>query len=110
LLGHCSTEYKSRAFIADSVEILNEDIDDGLDVDEIDCDDDNVDSDCGDSDDNTDDGVADVIVELLDDAQESIYFMAFSFTSDDISGAIQNRARNGATVAGRGNGKWVNPL
>ena len=47
-----------------------------------------------------DDGVADVIVERLNDAQESIYFMAYSFTADDISEAIQSRARDGVTVAG----------
>ncbi len=47
-----------------------------------------------------DDGVADVIVELLDNAEESIYFMAYSFTADDISEAIQGRARDGVTVAG----------
>lgn len=47
-----------------------------------------------------DDGVADVIVDLIDDAQESIYFMAFSFTSDDISDAIQRRALDGVVVAG----------
>ncbi len=47
-----------------------------------------------------DDGVAEVIVDLLNNAQESIYFMAYSFTSDDISEAIQGRARDGVTVAG----------
>ena len=47
-----------------------------------------------------DDGVADVIVDLIDDAENSVYFMAFSFTSDDISEALQNRAGDGVTVAG----------
>jgi len=47
-----------------------------------------------------DDGVADVIIDLISDADESIYFMAYSFTSDDISEAIQNRAREGVSVAG----------
>ena len=47
-----------------------------------------------------DGGVADEIVDLLSDAEGSIYFMAFSFTSDDISEAIQNRAENGIIVAG----------
>jgi len=47
-----------------------------------------------------DDGVADVIIDLLDEAEESIYFMAFSFTSDDISDAIQRRAQGGVIVAG----------
>lgn len=47
-----------------------------------------------------DDGVADVIVDRLNAAQESIYFMAYSFTADDISEAIQSRARDGVIVAG----------
>ncbi|MCP4141170.1 MAG: DUF1669 domain-containing protein [Chloroflexi bacterium] len=47
-----------------------------------------------------DDGVADVIIDLISDADESIYFMAYSFTSDDISEAIQNRGREGVSVAG----------
>jgi phosphatidylserine/phosphatidylglycerophosphate/cardiolipin synthase-like enzyme len=47
-----------------------------------------------------DDGVSDVIVALLENAEESIYFMAYSFTSDPISEAIQSRARDGVTVAG----------
>ncbi len=47
-----------------------------------------------------DDGVSDVIVDLLSDAQESIYFMAYSFTSDSISEVIQARAAEGVTVAG----------
>ena len=47
-----------------------------------------------------DDGVADVIVDLISNADESIYFMAYSFTSDPISEAIQARAAEGVTVAG----------
>ena len=47
-----------------------------------------------------DDGVADAIVDIISDADESIYFMAYSFTSDPISEAIQGRARDGVTVAG----------
>ena len=47
-----------------------------------------------------DDGVADVIIDLISDADESIYFMAFSFTSDDISEAIQSRAGDGVVVEG----------
>ena len=47
-----------------------------------------------------DDGVSDVIVDLVSDADESIYFMAYSFTSDPISEAIQSRARDGVSVAG----------
>ena len=47
-----------------------------------------------------DDGVSDVIVDLISDAQESIYFMAYSFTSDPISEAILARARDGVTIEG----------
>lgn len=47
-----------------------------------------------------DDGVSDVIVDLVSDADESIYFMAYSFTSDPISEAIQSRARDGVSIAG----------
>jgi phosphatidylserine/phosphatidylglycerophosphate/cardiolipin synthase-like enzyme len=48
-----------------------------------------------------DDGVAARLVELISEAQESIYFMAFSFTADDIGAAIVDAAltRN-VTVAG----------
>ena len=47
-----------------------------------------------------DDGVAEKIIDLLENANESIYFMAYSFTADDISNAILERASNGVTVAG----------
>lgn len=47
-----------------------------------------------------DDGVAEKIIDLLENANESIYFMAYSFTADDISSAIRERASNGVTVAG----------
>ena len=47
-----------------------------------------------------DDGVAKRIVELINDAQESIYFMAFSFTANDIGAAVMDRAQAGITVAG----------
>ncbi|MEJ5225912.1 MAG: phospholipase D-like domain-containing protein [Anaerolineales bacterium] len=47
-----------------------------------------------------DDQPADRIVELLYDAQESIHFLAFSFTSDDISQALQDRFNNGVAVRG----------
>ncbi len=47
-----------------------------------------------------DDGVSDVIVDLINNAQESIFFMAFSFTSDPISEAVQARAEEGVLVAG----------
>jgi phosphatidylserine/phosphatidylglycerophosphate/cardiolipin synthase-like enzyme len=47
-----------------------------------------------------DDGVAMRLVELLQGAQESIYFMAYSFTSDDIAQAMRDRADAGVTVSG----------
>lgn len=47
-----------------------------------------------------DDGVADHILELLDNAEESIYFLAFSFTTDEFGEAIRWQAENGLNVAG----------
>ena len=47
-----------------------------------------------------DDGTADQIVAAIQDADESIYFMAFSFTSDPIAAALLARAADGVTVAG----------
>ncbi len=47
-----------------------------------------------------DDGVQARVVEIVNAAQESIYFMAFSFTSDPIGQAIRARAEDGVTVAG----------
>ncbi len=47
-----------------------------------------------------DDGVAGRLVELLEGAQESIVFMAFSFTNDDLADAILDQAAAGITIAG----------
>jgi phosphatidylserine/phosphatidylglycerophosphate/cardiolipin synthase-like enzyme len=47
-----------------------------------------------------DDNVQASLVDLLDNARESIYFMAFSFTADPIGDVIRNRARDGVVVAG----------
>ncbi len=47
-----------------------------------------------------DDGVSRRLVELLSGARESIYFMAYSFTSDELGEAIRERASAGVTVAG----------
>jgi phosphatidylserine/phosphatidylglycerophosphate/cardiolipin synthase-like enzyme len=47
-----------------------------------------------------DDGVASPILEILNSAEESIYFMAFSFTTDEFGEAIRTQAENGLTVAG----------
>ncbi len=47
-----------------------------------------------------DDGVAARILELLQGAQESIYFLAYSFTSDDIAQVMRDKHSEGLTVAG----------
>lgn len=47
-----------------------------------------------------DDGVQAVLVDILGAARESIYFMAFSFTADELGDAIRERAQSGVTVAG----------
>lgn len=47
-----------------------------------------------------DDGVLDRLVDLIDGAQESIYFLAFSFTSDELARAIVAARRRGVDVAG----------
>jgi phosphatidylserine/phosphatidylglycerophosphate/cardiolipin synthase-like enzyme len=46
------------------------------------------------------DGVADKIVARLNQAQQSIHFLAFSFTSDPIGSAMLARAKAGVSVAG----------
>ncbi len=47
-----------------------------------------------------DDDPIDRLLELVEGAQESVYFMAFSYTSDDLSSAMLSRAQVGVTVAG----------
>ena len=47
-----------------------------------------------------DDGVAAQLLSLLLGAQESIYFMAYTFTANDLGDAIRQRAADGLTVAG----------
>lgn len=47
-----------------------------------------------------DDGVQPVLVDIINEAQESIYFLAFSFTADPLGDAIRARAEEGVTVAG----------
>jgi len=47
-----------------------------------------------------DDEVADRILELLNTAHESIYFMAYSFTSDDLANAIIDRKNAGVDIGG----------
>lgn len=47
-----------------------------------------------------DDGTAAHLIDLLGRAQESIFFLAFSFTSDALASAMLERAEAGVTVAG----------
>ena len=47
-----------------------------------------------------DDGVTDHIVDLVNSAQESIRFLAYSFTSEEIGNAMLARAQAGVTLAG----------
>jgi len=47
-----------------------------------------------------DDGVAENVLEILEAAEESIYFMAFSFTRDDFGKVIRRQDLLGVTVAG----------
>lgn len=47
-----------------------------------------------------DDGTAARILALIQEAQEYIYFMVYSFTSDDIANAMLERANAGVQVAG----------
>jgi phosphatidylserine/phosphatidylglycerophosphate/cardiolipin synthase-like enzyme len=47
-----------------------------------------------------DDNVQANFVNLVNNAQQSIYFMAFSFTADEIGQAVRARAQNGVLVSG----------
>jgi phosphatidylserine/phosphatidylglycerophosphate/cardiolipin synthase-like enzyme len=47
-----------------------------------------------------DDGVAAHILTFIQSAQESVYFMAYSFTANDLGDAIRQRAAAGLIVAG----------
>ena len=47
-----------------------------------------------------DDGVLNTIVPLLNSAQKSIYFLAFSFTSNDLGNIVREKAAAGLTVQG----------
>ena len=47
-----------------------------------------------------DDGVREKIIGVLENAEESIYFMAYSFTADEISDVLLERSSNGVDVAG----------
>jgi phosphatidylserine/phosphatidylglycerophosphate/cardiolipin synthase-like enzyme len=54
-----------------------------------------------------DDGVASRILELVSSAEESIAFMAYSFTSNDIGAAVVERAQAGITVEGVMDGSQI---
>lgn len=47
-----------------------------------------------------DDGVLNALVALLSAAEESIYFLAFSFTSDALGDIVREKAQAGLTIAG----------
>jgi len=47
-----------------------------------------------------DDGVQAILTDIINEAQESIYFMMFSFTADPLGDAVRSRAAAGVTVAG----------
>ena len=47
-----------------------------------------------------DDGVADRIIALIQQAEESVYFAAFSFTSDEIAATLVERGDHGVEVSG----------
>jgi phosphatidylserine/phosphatidylglycerophosphate/cardiolipin synthase-like enzyme len=47
-----------------------------------------------------DDGVLNAIVPLLNSAQKSIYFLAFSFTSNDLGNIVREKAATGLTIQG----------
>jgi phosphatidylserine/phosphatidylglycerophosphate/cardiolipin synthase-like enzyme len=47
-----------------------------------------------------DDGVLNVIAPLLNSAQESIYFLAFSFTSNELGDIVREKAEAGLAVQG----------
>jgi len=47
-----------------------------------------------------DDNVAAHLIDLIQRARQSIHFLAFSFTSDDLADAMMERARAGVTVSG----------
>lgn len=46
------------------------------------------------------DGTAQRLVELIREAQQSVYFLAYSFTSDEIADALLERSRTGVAIAG----------
>lgn len=55
-----------------------------------------------------DDHVQASLVDLVNNAHDSIYFLAFSFTADSIGEAIRARAADGVSVAGVMEGEQIN--
>jgi phosphatidylserine/phosphatidylglycerophosphate/cardiolipin synthase-like enzyme len=47
-----------------------------------------------------DDGVVNALMPLLNSAQESIYFLAYSFTSNELGDIVRAKAKAGLTVEG----------
>jgi phosphatidylserine/phosphatidylglycerophosphate/cardiolipin synthase-like enzyme len=47
-----------------------------------------------------DDGVLNALVPLLNSAQKSIYFLAYSFTSNELGDIVREKAKDGLTVEG----------
>jgi len=47
-----------------------------------------------------DDGVLNALASLLNGAKESIHFLAFSFTSNDLGAIVREKAQAGLTIAG----------
>jgi phosphatidylserine/phosphatidylglycerophosphate/cardiolipin synthase-like enzyme len=47
-----------------------------------------------------DDGVLKALVPFLDGAQQSIYFLAYSFTSNQLGDIVREKAKSGLTVEG----------
>jgi phosphatidylserine/phosphatidylglycerophosphate/cardiolipin synthase-like enzyme len=47
-----------------------------------------------------DDGVLNALIPLLNSAEKSIYFLAYSFTSNDLGGIVRQKAKDGLDVKG----------
>ena len=47
-----------------------------------------------------DDGVLNALASLLSGAEQSIHFLAFSFTSNDLGAIVREKAEAGLTIAG----------
>ena len=54
-----------------------------------------------------DDGVLNALVPLLESAEQSIYFLAFSFTSNELGDIVRAKAEDGLAVAGVMDGEQI---